>query len=174
MFIVSSLILTFTLALMLPSIKIYFKSERESLLNEANNTLSDFKKSSFRLYSRICHLKSNYLIENYLFVIASLPLSAFIYFWNMFSFKFKQKEIRKVVSKIETNETSELKEMKNKKTTYKDVKEPVVKYFNCKINFDLTIPNNPFSKTNRLLNCIIYSAYAYTILKIFGFCRMKM
>ncbi len=126
MIVISTLILSISLLLLVPILKDYFNKERikDNLAN-----LKGTKTVGYKFYSWICRLKQKgkkiLPFENLIFVLTSLPLTVFIYFWNSF------------------------------------------KWFKFQMNF--VIPNNPFSKSNRLLTCVIYSAYIQSLLKLFDF-----
>jgi hypothetical protein len=86
----SSLISTFTLLIMVPFLKEYFDlSIRE---NQKNKSLLEMKLHF--IYLNMCKLKKSFLIENYLLITVSLPLTIFLYIWNSFSFNLKKRAFK--------------------------------------------------------------------------------
>lgn len=121
---VSSLMTTFTLLVILPFLKEYL----EISSREKRNKVSLIESLIVSTHLSMCKWKTNFLIENYLLVLFSLPLTLFLYLRNSFSY--------------------------NKQN---------------KLTFDLVVPMNPFSKTNRFITCTIYAAYVHNLSKIFQF-----
>lgn len=141
----------------------------QKLFSTPPNRLTNQSKSSIlKFYESVCIFKEKKPIETFFFVIVSLPLTLFIYFWNSFQFsiKFNTKE-----DKLTHDVNDELIEMKTFQpkisSSNKETTRPCNRRFGCKLNFDFVVPNNPFAKTNRLLTCIIYTAYIHSILNIF-------
>jgi len=84
----SSLISTFTLLIMLPFLKEYFDV---SLSQKVVH--SSLEIHMHAAHSNMCKWKKNFLVENYLLMIVSLPLSIFLYVWNWISSSRKQKRL---------------------------------------------------------------------------------
>ena len=171
--IVSSLILTLTLIIVVPLLK----DQMEVILEKKNE--SRFKYVLYKSYMNLCNMKRNFLIENYIFLASSLPLTIFLYFWNSFQLsrkpklnkKKKQKSSSTPVKSEETNLSSDSdSDVAKPNIESVDTKESLdksQKKLRCQCNFKLLVPMNPFSKTNRFITCIIYAAYIHNISKIF-------
>lgn len=173
---VSSLVLTFTLIILVPILRELI----DRLMEKRHATQFNYKVYTF--YTDLCSLKRNFLVENYVFIFFSFPLTIFLYFWNSFHLERKKKSPKKkrVKSKkvpiIEDNANSSSdEEISPKKLEALSSKEKEVSKINSKgrlgLNFDLKllVPMNPFAKNNRLITCIIYAAYIHNISKIFEF-----
>ena len=130
---VTSLVMTFTLVILVP----IMQRHRDSLLKQESTTR--FNNLARSLYSNLCFLKRNFLIENYFFIMFSVPLTCFLYFRNSFYLKQKSGSKQKMSK------------------------------FRCMVDLKLIVPMNPFGKNNRLITCIIYAAYIHNITKIFEF-----
>ena len=82
---VSSLVLTFTLIILVPILRELI----DILMEKRHATRFNYKVYTF--YTDLCSLKRNFLVENYVFIMFSLPLTIFLYFWNSFHLERKKK-----------------------------------------------------------------------------------
>ncbi len=186
---VTSLVLTFTLIIALP----FLREITENALQKKK--ASKLNSLVYSFYSDLCSLKRNFLIENYVFIFFSAPLTCFLYFWNSFHLERtakkqaklknssnKKNEIKKKSVDYNENENSEFdqdsenqepnEESSNLKKTKKNDDSLNKKKSNklkCNIDLRLIVPMNPFAKNSRLITCIIYAAYIHNISKIFEF-----
>lgn len=166
---VSSLILTLTLIVVVPLLQ----DRMEDLLE--NPYESRFRYLLYKSYKNVCNMKKNFLIENYMFIVVSLPLTVFLYFWNSFQLtkNFKvNKSRRKTPASTKVKEdklSSESDSMGSVEIEQKSQTKTVNtnQRLRCDFNFKLLVPMNPFSKTNRFITCVIYAAYIHNISKIF-------
>ena len=83
---IASLVSTFTILIVLPFLKEYLAISYK----EKRHQLSIIETSIHSLHLNMCKWKKNFLIENYLLLIVSLPLTLFLYVWNSFSFRNKK------------------------------------------------------------------------------------
>ena len=159
------------------------------VLKTANKT--SFETFSINFYNDVCGLKRNFLVENYLLIFFSLPLTIFLYLWNSFNLELKNKRKKKEkrsskqpesqtnLSSSDSDEDEEDKLRRKKFLDKEKASEANNEDKNCflkfcsklrlNFNMELVIPMNPFSKTNRLITCVIYAAYVHNITKIFEF-----
>ena len=143
--------MTFTLSIIVPLLKELIDRQ---LIEHKHDT--HLKNIVYTFYWDLCSLKSNFLVENYVFIFFSLPLTVFLYFWNSFhlerrkKFPIKKKkiEIKKTVEKVSEDVESDL-EMSNdlesnkeNKSTKKEVEEESSTHLRC--NFDFRILGTNF------------------------------
>lgn len=185
--IIASLVMTFTLIILVPLLK----DQVEKLLEKRHE--SRLKYFIYTYYWDLCSLKRNFLIENYVFIIFSMPLTLFLYFWNSFHLDRKKRlpkkkripatknaytralsdegTLKKNEAVIDTDDSGdEARERPSKEITSTKKSSTINSdRLSCKFNFRILVPMNPFAKNNRLITCIIYAAYIHNISKIFEF-----